>query len=163
MEYFKKRLRIDNEEVFLEIWDTAGQERYRSLVKFFYKNAKGALLVFDLCDRDSFYNLEFWLKSVKTNSNQDLIIFILGNKCDIHEKRQVNHEEILQFCQQHDVEFFFETSAKENIQINHVFDELGKKIKEKIDKQGGMSSFLNSNSSEISDLKLEKGCTICEC
>ena len=69
---------------------------------------------------------------MKTNSDKDLIIFILGNKSDIIEKRQVNEEEINEFCQRHQVEFF-ETSAKENIQISVVFNELGKKIKEKID------------------------------
>lgn len=147
----------------MEIWDTAGQERYRSLVKFFYKNAKGALLVFDLGDRESFHNLDFWLKSVKTNSDKDLAIFIIGNKCDRNEQRQVKETEIKEFCKINEVQFF-ETSAKENIQISFVFEELAKKIKEKIDANGGFSSsFCDSESQENLEMKMEKGCTICEC
>lgn len=162
MEYFKKLISIDNDDVLLEIWDTAGQERYRSLVKFFYKNAKGALLVFDLCDKTSFHNLDFWLKSIKMNSDKELVIFVLGNKCDKAENRQVNEEEIKIFCETNELEYF-QTSAKEGVRIHDVFFELGRKIREKYNKTKCLDSIQNSVSSEMSDMKIEKGCTICEC
>ena len=152
-------MRIDNEDISLEIWDTAGQERYRSLVKFFYKNAKGAILVFDLSDKESFMNLDFWLKSIKNNSDRELVIFVVGNKCD-KENLQVNEEEIREFCENNDL-MYFQTSAKEDIKIREVFYELGRKIKENYAKNKSLME--NSMSSEFSEVKNEKGCTVCEC
>ena len=159
MEYFKKTMRIENEDILLEIWDTAGQERYRSLVKFFYKNAKGAILVFDLSDKGSFMNLDFWLKSIKNNSDREMVIFVLGTKCD-KENLQVNEEEIREFCETNEL-MYFQTSAKEDIKIREVFYELGKKIKENYAKNKSLME--NSVSSEFSEVKNEKGCSVCEC
>lgn len=162
MEYFKKKVSIDNEDILLEIWDTAGQERYRSLVNLFYKNAKGAILVFDLCDRSSFLNLEFWLKSIKRNS-PDIIIVIIGNKCDQEEGRQVKEEEIKEFCEANGVPYSY-TSAKENINIHEAFMDLGRKVKEKMNKTTILENSMHSYSSEFSEVvHKEKGCTICEC
>ena len=164
MEYFKKVLSIGADDILLEIWDTAGQERYRSLIKFFYQNARGALLVFDLCDKDTFKNLEFWLKSIKTNSDKDLVIFVIGNKCDKIEQRQIDDEEIKGFCEGNGL-MYFETSAKENIRVKEVFYELARKIQEKSEKNRFCdNSFQNhSLSSDVLEFKEEKGCTVCQC
>ena len=48
----------DNSTITLDIWDTAGQKKYRSLTKFFYKDAKGVLLVYDPTDEESFVELK---------------------------------------------------------------------------------------------------------
>ena len=163
MEYLKKKISIDDSEIMLEIWDTAGQERYRSLIKFFYKNAKGALLVFDLCEKNSFINLGYWLKSLRMNSDKDLIIFVIGNKCDKTDKRQISTEEIFNFCIENHLEYY-ETSAKENIQIELVFLEMSKKIKENFENTKYLeNNYHNSMSSEIYDVKHENGCSMCEC
>lgn len=160
VEYFRKEILLADQRILLEIWDTAGQERYRSLVKFFYKNAKGALIVFDLCDRRTFQNVDFWLRSLRVNSDRDVVVFVLGNKCDKPENRQVSNEEISGFCEANELEYF-ETSAKEGTLIEEVFLGLGSKINEKFKYSESFQN--NSMSSEIEDLRREKGCTVCEC
>lgn len=132
-------------------------------MKFFYKNAKGALLVFDLCDRTSFLNLEFWLKSLRNNINKEIVIFLIGNKCDKLEEREVKEEEIKKFCEEKELQYFL-TSAKENIEIKQVFLAMGRKIKKNIQNSIVVeTSLLNSISSENYEMKNEKGCAICEC
>jgi len=62
----------------LDIWDTAGQERYRSLTKFFYKDAAIAILVYDITRKNSYEEIKgYWYNQLK-NCNENLSkIFIL--------------------------------------------------------------------------------------
>ena len=53
--------------MILQIWDTAGQERFRALNKTFYKNSLGAMVIFDLTNRQSFENLDKWMQELKDN------------------------------------------------------------------------------------------------
>ena len=81
---------IKNWEVTLQIWDTAGQERYQSLATSFYRGAEACVLVYDVTNRESFDNLEKWLKAflIKTNppKPETFPLAILGNKIDLTGK-----------------------------------------------------------------------------
>lgn len=74
----------------LQIWDCAGQERFRSMPKQYYRHAKGALLVFDLCDRRTLDNLDGWLRDILGESSEDSepLIWVVGNKKDEWDKRK---------------------------------------------------------------------------
>lgn len=54
LEFSEKHISINNKVMVLQIWDTAGQERFRALNKTFYKNSLGAMVIFDLTDRQTF-------------------------------------------------------------------------------------------------------------
>jgi small GTP-binding protein len=100
----------DHKEI--QLWDTAGMERYRALNKVFYREAVGALIIFDLTSYPSFESLDSWLQEFVANARPNPCVVICGNKLDMADARQVNDEEIMQFCADHNSLNFFETSAK---------------------------------------------------
>ena len=61
---------------------------------------------------NSFENLESWINDVKTQSNPDIKIFLIGNKADLEDKREVTKEMGEKFCSEHNLNLFMETSAK---------------------------------------------------
>ena len=74
VEFATKTVQIeDNKLVKAQIWDTAGQERYRSIASSYYRGAVGALLVYDVTNRNSFNHVPMWLKEVKENTEKDCV------------------------------------------------------------------------------------------
>lgn len=71
----------------LQIWDTAGQERYRTITKAYYKGADGILVVFDLTDKESFNNVDSWLKEIEKHCGTDVSVIVLANKSDVGQKK----------------------------------------------------------------------------
>ena len=110
-----------NKTISLDIWDTAGQEKYKSLTKFFYKDAMCAILVYDTTQRESFENMkDYWLKQLQEFGSKNIILGVAGNKCDMYEKEEISENEAKAFADQ--IGAFFEiTSAKNNTGINELF------------------------------------------
>ena len=114
--------RISGKNVRLKIWDTAGEEKFRSTISNYFKGADACFLVFDLTNIDSFNNLEIWYKlfSDKTTilkNNENIVV--LGNKCDLKEKK-IDKDLINKFIKDKQLQYF-ETSAKEGINIDESF------------------------------------------
>lgn len=121
-----KEIRINHEKIKLEIWDTAGQERYKALTMKYYQKADGIIVAFSVDDIDSFHLLDSWIDGAKSNSlNASLIL--AGCKCDI-DNRLVSKQEAIMFAQKHDIQYI-ETSAKNNLNISLLFEELTRIIK----------------------------------
>lgn len=111
----------------LDIWDTAGQERFKSLTKFFYKDANIVILVYDIAVKKSFEQLkEYWYKEVKDNGDKNFVLGIAGNKCDRYEFEEVPEEEAKAFAEQVGAVFYL-TSAQDNTGIADLFYEIGGK------------------------------------
>ncbi|TYZ69076.1 hypothetical protein PybrP1_008454 [[Pythium] brassicae (nom. inval.)] len=66
----------------LQIWDTAGQERFRSMAPMYYRNAKAAILVFDLLNEATFEKIKEWLQDLRHHVGDDIVLAVVGNKCD---------------------------------------------------------------------------------
>ena len=85
----------------MNIWDTTGQEKFKALTKGYFRNCQGAVAVFDITKRESFYGLESSIKEFRMNcppEAQDNIVLV-GNKVDLEDQRQVSHDEALNLCQ----------------------------------------------------------------
>jgi small GTP-binding protein len=95
----------------IQLWDTAGMERYRTLNNVFYRGAVAAILVFDLTSYQSFTELDSWLKEFTTNARPNSCVVLCANKLDLADARQVDSDEIISFCKDHDDLNYFETSA----------------------------------------------------
>ena len=110
-----------NKTISLDIWDTAGQEKYKSLTKFFYKDAAVAILVYDITKKDSFENMKgYWYEQLQEFGSKKIILGVAGNKCDMYEKEEVNENEAKEFAEK--IGAFFEiTSAKNNTGITDLF------------------------------------------
>ena len=89
VEFATKNFTIEENVVKAQIWDTAGQERYRSITSAYYKGAKGCLLVYDITRKASFETIDRWISELKSTSENNLTIILIGNKCDLENERQV--------------------------------------------------------------------------
>jgi Ras-related protein Rab-22 len=127
--YASKNVQYDKlgKNLLLDVWDTAGQEKYRALTKFFYKDAKVAILVYDITRYDTFKSIkEFWYEQVKENGPKNIVIGIAGNKCDLYEKEEVNENEAREFAASIGAIFAL-TSAQNNSGISELFRDVGNK------------------------------------
>ena len=162
VEFLSKSYKINDQVFKIEIWDTAGQERYKSITAAYYKGAKGALIVYDITQKDSFENINKWMSEVRDKSTKDLKILIVGNKTDLVDERQVSTEEALSKAKELESPVM-EASALDGSNVKAAFydllKEMYKEIKKKIDivesqNTGGKDGVqLNTN-----EEKEKKGC-----
>uniref|UniRef100_A0A6A7FYZ6 Ras-related protein Rab-37-like isoform X2 n=2 Tax=Hirondellea gigas TaxID=1518452 RepID=A0A6A7FYZ6_9CRUS len=121
IDYRNKTLELDGGRVHLQIWDTAGQERFRCLTRSYYRDAQAMLLFYDIQSRSSFNSIRGWLSEVRQLAKKDIVVILIGNKCDLpKEKRAVSKEE----GQALGVELelpFLEASAKSGINVELTF------------------------------------------
>ncbi|XP_044052714.1 ras-related protein Rab-8B isoform X2 [Siniperca chuatsi] len=90
---FKIRtIELDGKKIKLQIWDTAGQERFRTITTAYYRGAMGIMLVYDITNEKSFDNIRNWIRNIEEHASSDVERMILGNKCDMNDKRQVSKE-----------------------------------------------------------------------
>jgi len=125
-----KHLDVAGKRIKLTIWDTAGQERFRTLTSSYYRGAQGVVLVYDVTRRDSFENLEQWLKEVKMyspNNGEGVVKLLVGNKVDLD--RKVGREEAEDWARSQGM-LFLEASAKAKTGIRQCFMEVVNKIVE---------------------------------
>ena len=109
-----------NEEIKIIILDVSGLQRFHKIAIDSILNTQGIILCFDVTNRKSFQNINNWLEMIKENIN-NVIIIIFGNKCDVDsEKREVTKEEAEEFAKSNNL-VYFETSAKNSINIKEGF------------------------------------------
>ena len=127
VEFGSINITIDNKIVKGQIWDTAGQERYRAITSAYYRGAHGALIVYDVTQRDTFDSIDKWISDLRSNTDERLVITIIGNKIDLVDKRQVTTEEGQAKAKEKEVAFI-ETSAFSNTNVFKAFEEILNKI-----------------------------------
>jgi small GTP-binding protein len=118
---FHYKAKVNDIIIKLQIWDTCGLKEFSSCTPNLYKNASLAILVYDINNKDAFDNAENWLNLLKLHSKPGILAFIVGNKRDLENERQVLTEQGEKFMEEHDFNFFIETSAKERLFIKELF------------------------------------------
>lgn len=103
-----------------QIWDTAGQERYRAITSAYYRGAVGALLVYDITKRQTFENVQRWLRELRDHADSNIVIMMAGNKSDLNHLRAVNEDDG-QSLAEHEGLSFLETSALEATNVEKAF------------------------------------------
>jgi len=112
----------------LHIWDTGGQERFRAMAPLYYRDAAGAIVVFDCTDTESFASVSFWLEELASKGPPNIVILVVANKCDINPSdRVITSEEAGQFCRSHSLAYF-ETSALTGLGVGELFTTLTDRI-----------------------------------
>ncbi|CAE7205683.1 RABD2C [Symbiodinium sp. CCMP2592] len=113
-----KTIPVDKKTIKLQIWDTAGQERFRTITSAYYRGADGIILVYDICDRESFNHVDEWLNEVNRYVNENTCKILIGNKCDMTAERQVSTEEAKKKAEDLGIAFI-ECSAKDatNVEV----------------------------------------------
>ncbi|XP_026198052.1 ras-related protein Rab-3C isoform X1 [Anabas testudineus] len=113
----------NDKRIKLQIWDTAGQERYRTITTAYYRGAMGFILMYDITNEESFGAVQDWSTQIKTYSWDNAQVVLAGNKCDMEEERVVSVDSGRLLAEQLGFEFF-ETSAKDNINVKQTFERL---------------------------------------
>jgi len=122
-----KRLNLDGQSINLSVWDTAGQERFHALGPIYYRDANGALLVYDITDNDSFVRVQNWVKELRKMLGQDIVLAIAGNKSDLERNRVVPVDKAESYAISVGAKHYH-TSAKLNKGVNEMFLELTKRM-----------------------------------
>ncbi|KAK3582655.1 hypothetical protein CHS0354_001705 [Potamilus streckersoni] len=116
-----KAVELPDYTIIFQIWDTAGQERYRSLVSMYLRDAKAALLVYDVTDLNSYINVSEWLKQLRTYSPEDIKIILVAAKCDLSSA--VHPTTANEYATKNEM-LFMETSSKTGLNIDKLFTTL---------------------------------------
>ena len=106
-------IKVNNIVLKMQLWDMCGDENYRSALFNLYRNTVVGILVYSVCSRESFNNLENWIVNLKKCALPWSKLILLGNKCDDEENREVSYEEGKRIAKKHNLFFFMEVSAKE--------------------------------------------------
>jgi Ras-related protein Rab-8A len=135
-----RNIELDGKRIKLQIWDTAGQERFRTITTAYYRGAMGIMLAYDVTDMRTFDNIRNWMKSIEQHASESVDRILVGNKCDLSEKRVVSTEMGKALADEYGIKFF-ECSAKNSINVEEAFISLARDIKKRlIDKPGGEST-----------------------
>jgi len=98
--YIEKRMKIGNKDYKVKLWDTAGQEKYRALTKLFYQESNVVIFVYDITNKKSFTELNYWINEIKQALGNEPILGIVGNKNDLNDMKEVDEETAKQFAQE---------------------------------------------------------------
>jgi Ras-related protein Rab-1A len=126
---------MDNQNIKLQIWDTAGQERFRTLTASYYRGAHGIIIVYDVTDRETFENVRQWMHEIERFANDNVCKVLVGNKCDLDDRRKVSTAEGQELAQSYGIPFL-ETSAKMNLSVEQCFITMASSIKQSLLNKG---------------------------
>ena len=126
-DFLTKEVLVDDRLVTMQLWDTAGQERFQSLGVAFYRGADCCVLVYDVNNSKSFDTLDSWrdefLIQASPMDPESFPFVVLGNKVDMDEsKRVISSKRAQAFCQSKGGIPYFETSAKEALNVEQAFE-----------------------------------------
>ncbi|GAB0094976.1 ras-related protein Rab-18 [Sergentomyia squamirostris] len=129
VDFKTKIINIDGVSVKLAIWDTAGQERFRTLTPSYYRDAQGAILVYDVTKKNTFQKLDLWLNELEIyGTRPNMAKMVVGNKID-QPNREMSRDDGFKFAKKHRT-LFVETSAKTSEGVKSAFEEVVRKIME---------------------------------
>ena len=123
------RVAVGDSIVKLQLWDTAGQDRFRTITSTYYRGAHGVIVVYDLTCLKSFHNVDSWLQELDAH-NSELYKIIVGNKSDMPDQRVVSTEDGQQLAERLGTRLF-ETSAKNNANVEEMFRYMAEQLLEK--------------------------------
>ena len=89
--------------------------------------AQGILVVYDITDKESFNAVKTWISEIKKYAQSDVVKLLIGNKCDLESKREIEYEEGKQLAETLGMDFL-ETSAKETTRIEDAFIKMTREV-----------------------------------
>ena len=129
-----KTVELDGKTVKLQIWDTAGQERFRTITSSYYRGSHGIIIVYDITDQDSFNGVKMRLQEIDRYATSTVLKLLVGNKCDLTDKRVVEFDVAKEFAEANAMPFL-ETSALDSTNVEEAFLTMARQIKESMAKQ----------------------------
>ncbi|XP_076453615.1 ras-related protein Rab-37-like isoform X7 [Babylonia areolata] len=155
IDFRNKVVEVDGTKVKLQIWDTAGQERFRSITHAYYRDAHALLLLYDVTNKASFDNIRAWLAEINEYAQEDVVIMLLGNKCDSTSERVIRKEDGERLAREYGVAFM-ETSAKTGVNVDLAFMAVARDLKMKKTRRPNEPKFCVAD--YVEQEKKEAGC-----
>jgi len=159
-DFLTKEVTVDDRLVTMQIWDTAGQERFQSLGVAFYRGADSCVLVFDVTKPKTFDNLDSWkdefLIQAGPRDPDNFPFVVLGNQID-KDGRVVAQKRALAWCQAKGNIPYFETSAKEAINVDQAFQVIARNAL----KQESEEDIYLPDTIDVTEQKAAPGRTCC--
>lgn len=168
VDFGKKEIYDDEHNIYkLLIWDTAGLDKFQVIIQSYFRNIAAGVLIFDLSNTNTFKSINKWkellFKNVSDDRIDDFPLILVGNKCDLEKSREVELCEINKLIDELNC-IYIECSAKNNINIEKIFDELLKqllsKLKQKLITADNDTTF--KYGIKIQSLKKKHSFTICK-
>ena len=120
-------------KIKINLWDTAGQEKFMSLTSQYVKGAQGVILVYDTTYSESLDSIKEWHKLLcDIIDPENLVIALVGNKCDDINRQEVALRDAKKVKDEIKAQIFHECSAKDNINIDKLFDDMAKLLMQKV-------------------------------
>ena len=127
-DYRIKSMKLKNgKTVKIQIWDTVGQDKFRAITKNYYKGSHGIILIYDITNPKTFQNITDWVSQVREEASHNVVIYLIGNKIDLSNERNVSTEEGKELAEKLGLPFN-EASALDGTNINEIFDDIVERI-----------------------------------
>ena len=117
-----KIVNIKNQKIKVQIRDYGLSGRFAKVQPIYYRKAHGILILYDITNNSSFYEVREWLDKIELNASSDTRKIIIGTKCDLY-KREVLEEEVKKIADDFNINFF-EVSSSTNHNVNEAFEYL---------------------------------------
>ncbi|KAI8075318.1 ras family-domain-containing protein [Gongronella butleri] len=137
--FLTRTLPAEDRCIKFNVWDTAGQERFHSLAPMYYRGAQAAIVMYDVTKESTFQRAKMWVRELQRQAPANIVITLVGNKIDlcdddenttnddVDEQRQISSDDAERYARESAL-LFFETSAKNNINVDKVFSEIARNV-----------------------------------
>ncbi|KAF7694013.1 ras-related protein Rab-19-like [Silurus meridionalis] len=121
VDFIVRTVNIQGRKVKMQVWDTAGQERFRTITQSYYRSAHAAMITYDITRRSTFNSVPQWIQEMEQYGAANVLLALIGNKCDMESERQVEFNEACTLANQKGIVVALETSAKEAQNVDQAF------------------------------------------
>lgn len=121
VDFSVRTLDIEGKKIKMQVWDTAGQERFRTITQSYYRSAHGAIIAYDITRPSTFDSVNHWIKEVENFGATNVVLVLIGNKCDLEDERQVPFQKACSMAKERGILAALETSAKESQNVEEAF------------------------------------------
>ena len=121
VDFYYISVRKNNTDIKIYVWDTAGQEKFANLINVYFRDLDGAMVIYDITNRNSFDNIEKWIEKINMFNKTSVPIIIVGTKTDIEKHRRCHTSEAEDIANKYGY-VTIECSSKDNYNIDETFD-----------------------------------------